>query len=473
MTSRERATAWLLLLALGLPACLSQDAPVATPVVPPPVPSSVPLPDLHYPATPDEPVVSGGRTFAGVLVPHFHIVYPAGAADDIAILPDLVDRLETRYADLAALLGEAPTYAIPVQLEHDPAAVHSSAPGMILYRRDGPAAYQDQVTHALTHVFTGYTGYPFFEEGLAVYTTMLLDGLQPWPLNGVAAGRQAGSLAATPRFLPLATAFRYPGLGGSEFGTPRDRPDTATTYLEAGAFAQFMIERYGLPAYRALGLHPFDGGEPVPGQVGSLAALETAFRTWLAGTEAAAAPQRPPPLAPAPTPVLPGPPPDAAALLQQAVAAWQTAHSVRFTISKLGRGEWVAPAYLHLFFTRPDNQAEVVVQDTVAWQHGPGGWTRLPAAQTPESTLRGAWQGLGAAASPEGPVLAAVLDGRPVWRASYFLAATPDLARYQLGGNSYATLWFGAADGRVYRFQGPGYDERFSDWDAPIAEIQP
>jgi hypothetical protein len=42
-----------------------------------------------------------------------------------------------------------------------------------------------------------------------------------------------------------------------------------------------------------------------------------------------------------------------------------------------------------------------------------------------------------------------------------------------VGGNSFITIWYGTDDGRVYRLVGPGYDERFLDWDAPIEKLQP
>ena len=209
----------------------------------------LPLPAFAVPATPAPSVVLDGRVYAVVEVPHFAIRYPGDDPADVAALPAIAQALETGYAQLAALLGEAPAYTIPVLLEHDLEATRPQ-PGIVLYRRDIP--YADQAPHALAHIFTGYTGYPFLEEGLAVYASMLVGGVQPWPLNGVPAGHQVAAGLTAGRYTALPTAFRYMGLGRAEYGSALDQAGAQTMYLEAGAFAQFMIGRYGPAAYRAL-----------------------------------------------------------------------------------------------------------------------------------------------------------------------------------------------------------------------------
>ena len=178
-------------------------------------------------------------------------------------------------------------------------------------------------------------------------------------------------------------------------------------------------------------------------------------------------------MAPAPVATPAAGAPDAAALMSGVVQGWRAAKSVHFEISKLGYGDWVAPDYLHITFVRPENQQDLVVRGDAAYEHQAGAWVRLPAAQTPELTLAGAWEGIAAAATPAGPVLTATVAGQPAWRASYFLEQTPDLDRYSIGGNTFATLWVGAADGRVYRFVEYGVEQRFSAWDAPVDPSAP
>ena len=476
MRMRRAPCLWVVLLAFLVSGCLG-SAPTAvpspTPLPPTPRPA-LPLPALPVPATAEPTSVSNGALYATLAVPHFRIRYLAADATDVAALPAVIAALEKSYGNLAGLFGDAPDYPIPIQFEHDPGVAHVETAGIVLYRRNESPLYVGQATHALTHVFTGYTGYPFFEEGLAVYATMLYDGSVPWPLNGVPARPQTAGFLDGKTYTPLAAAFKYTGLGKAEYSTLSSGADTGQVYLEAGAFAQFMIARYGLDAYRALSLQPNPAaGAPVPGQVPDLDALEAAFQTWLRTPAAAAVPPVPALRLPAPTPAVPGPAPDAAALLTAAVQTWGQARGVRFTISKLGHGEWLAPDYLHLFVERAEDKGEVVVLGDVAYSRQGSDWTRLPPARTPESGLAATWIAIGDAARPASMVRPETLDGRAVWRASYFLADTPDVGRYKVGGNSFITVWYGVEDGRVYRLVGPGYDERFLDWDAPIEKLQP
>lgn len=476
MRMRRALRLGVVLLALLMPGCLSAPpTAVLSPTPLPPTPRpALPLPPLPVLATAEPTSVSNGALYATLAVPHFRIRYLAADATDVAALPSVITALEKSYANLAGLFGDAPDYPIPIQFEHDPGVAHVETAGIVLYRRNESPLYVDQVTHALTHVFTGYTGYPFFEEGLAVYATLLYDGATPWPMNGVPAGRQAAGLLAGKNYTALAAAFKYTGLGKAEYSALSSGADTGPIYLEAGAFAQFMIGRYGLDAYRALSVQPNPAaGAPVPGQVPDLDTLEAAFQSWLRTPAAAAVPPQPALHGPAPTPAMPGPVPDGAVLLTAAVQKWGQARSVRFTISKLGHGEWLAPDYLHLFVERAEDKGEVVVLGDVAYSRQGSDWARLSPARTPESGLAAMWVAIGDAARPAGPVRPETLDGRTVWRVSYFLADTPDVGRYKVGGNSFITIWYGTDDGRVYRLVGPGYDERFLDWDAPIEKLQP
>ncbi|HUS15416.1 MAG TPA: hypothetical protein VM536_10415 [Chloroflexia bacterium] len=469
-----RGPRWpLLWLAVLLSGCLG---PVATPTrVAPLTPGAgLPLPALPVPATPERSVVENGRLLGTVRLPHFRVRYQADDAADVAALPAVAGALEHSFDRLAAVLGDPPTYAIPVQFEHDLSTAWDQTAAIVLYRRPAPRGYTDQITHALTHVFTGYTGYPFFEEGLAVYMAGLVDGPVGWPLNGIPAARQVGAFAGTAGYQPLATAFAYSGLGKAEYSSLSDDPQVATLYLQAGAFAQFFIARDGLPAYRRLmtRLDPAPGAPP-SGRVAGAPALESAFRTWLQGAAAAGPLPAPAAQTAGPTPPAGGPAPDAAALLQTATGHWRDANSVRFTITKLGSGEWAAPDYMRVILARPDSQAQVLARGDAAYQHGTAGWTRLAARQTPDPHLAAVWAAIGEAASPAGPVTAELLGGRQCWRATYFLPETPDLDRYQVGAPAFITLWVDAADGRVYRFRGAGYEEDLSDWDAPVTLIEP
>jgi len=463
-----RRWAWVPVGLLVLAACLD-PAPTAVPTPD----AALPLPDLHYPVTPEPTLLAQGQIVATVDVPHFRIRYLAGDREDVASLPAVVAALETTYDHLAALLGEAPSYTIPVQFEHDLQRAWETNSGIVLYRRPSPQAYADQVPHALTHIFTSYTGYPFLEEGLAVYCTMLFAGAQPWPLYGVPAGQQVAGFLGSATYTPLDTALRFKGFGKAEYSVFIDDPAVRPLALEAGAFAQFLIARDGLAAYRRLTAYLDPAGLTLRAQIPDRAALERDFQAWLRSPAAAQLPALPPPIPAAPPPAGLGPAPAPAALLTAAVQHWQAARSVRLLITKLGQGEWAAPDYLHLALIRPDTQQDVLVQGDRAYQHQPAGWTPLPPGQSPEATLAQVWTAIGAAAQPAGPVAGVSLDGRACWRAAYFLVETPDLDRYKVAGGSFVTIWFGAADGRVYRLIATGYEERFQDWDAPIVRITP
>ena len=98
--------------------------------------------------------------------------------------------------------------------------------------------------HEIVHIYAPHEN-RFLAEGLAVYLQQKLGGNAAFPNDGEPLGKFARRVVPDAVVMQRLNAVRTP----TPLGTVVDEQ---TSYVLAGSFVEFLIERYGLPKFRAL-----------------------------------------------------------------------------------------------------------------------------------------------------------------------------------------------------------------------------
>ena len=131
--------------------------------------------------------------------------------------------------------------------------------GKMLFRAAPVRSRTAAIEHEVTHVFAPNAN-RFLAEGLATYAHEHLGGAKAYPNNGVdlhqAARRFADADLTALERIATPERLQQPGL------------DEPSAYIVAGSFVRFLIERYGLDAFRhlydstPLAAHKREAGDP-------------------------------------------------------------------------------------------------------------------------------------------------------------------------------------------------------------------
>lgn len=224
--------------------------------------------------------------------PAVHASELAGAERIVVAYPD--DIAEDRARDFATQLAEerrrvrdwwGPTYedTIRIRISGDVSVAMALVPawrgnpGLM----DVPTASAQRGNtaslHEIVHIYAP-NGNRFLAEGLAVHAHDFLGGISAFPNFG-----------QDPHVLAQRVAPDHSVLALDRFATPRPLGDRGT-YIVAGSFVRFLIERYGMERFRLLyALTPLtsyrrDAGDPArwsPVYGKTIEELEREWRAFL------------------------------------------------------------------------------------------------------------------------------------------------------------------------------------------------
>ena len=134
----------------------------------------------------------------------------------------------------------------------------------------------DYLPHQVTHLFTGYVGRPFLEEGIAVYVTEVLDPASTVtnPYRGQPPHAWVSLFEGYASTIPLAAALAANNLGYAYSGSTADA-SAWQVFIEAGSFTRWVFATYGRDAW----LEWYDSDDLAGALSAELVDLE---RAWLA-----------------------------------------------------------------------------------------------------------------------------------------------------------------------------------------------
>ena len=211
--------------------------------------------------------VVGSDTPAVVVVqystPHFRIVDSAGAS--AGLIDTVKAALEDAYAKVGAFLTEfsppSDTIVLFIQRGNGLPSINASALAIGQFYNGGVLSLS-YFPHQLTHIWTGYQRRGFMEEGLAVYVTSKLVPAEshPDPYRAASPYEWTSLFAMKGSAIDLATAF---DASGFQFDLGGSSPDASAwqLFVEAGSFAQWVIENFGRTAwFRLYHADSFEGG---------------------------------------------------------------------------------------------------------------------------------------------------------------------------------------------------------------------
>jgi len=237
------------MLGLLLTGCAA-PTPTATPTVTLPVPTASPT------ATPT-PVFPAGLPTPGPdqtvhITDHFVIYYTAEISPAQVI--SVAHYLKAAWRDIPPFLGiEPPSRPIRVYLvlQMQTGVPGSASPtGVILIKKSDLLANDDYsiVPHEFTHVLIGYSGPRWMEEGLAMYMQERSPAGHYSGIDSISVDSWSIGLLASNRWVTL---WNFP-IGHPERLSIAIVFEEQRAYWESGSFVKYLIETYGIDAFRKM-----------------------------------------------------------------------------------------------------------------------------------------------------------------------------------------------------------------------------
>lgn len=193
----------------------------------------------------------GGETTAPLPAPNVYNTARFRIVDSTDAPADLIDtigvHLETVLDQVLAFLPEfsAPSDTVTFFLRPGKGLpyVTPAASQMVQWRDDLALEY---LPHQFVHMVSGYQRSDFLEEGIAVYTTEVLepDNTIVYPYRGQPPHAWVSLFESYQSTIPLSTAFSAVGLAFDYTGSS---PDASAwqLFIEAGSFTKWVFDVYG------------------------------------------------------------------------------------------------------------------------------------------------------------------------------------------------------------------------------------